>query len=183
MNKTNLLAGLLGGVALVVALLGFFRPLVVDVQPANVVVGGSSGTEHTNAENFLNGVGYGPRLDLLTFETRSLTASEVCDNSVITGVPGVEFASITLPTASTLINNCLPEAGMTKQITFLNLGTGALSSTAFASNTGVILRTQVTSGTAVTLPSETQASSTAIITIVNVGSSTLHALLQKFRAF
>jgi hypothetical protein len=72
---------------------------------------------------------------------------------------------------------------MTKTIIFMNVGTGLASTTAFASGTDVIIKVSNQSGTTAIPRPETGASSTARLTFIHQGSSSVQALFERFMPF
>lgn len=79
--------------------------------------------------------------DVYTTSTASnitLSAADICDNSVISVTPTAGNINVTLAATSTLAADCLPTAGDTKMFLFENGATGATSTTIVA-GTGITL--------------------------------------------
>ena len=104
-------------VALVLSFLAFTRPGQVVVRE---IVGGASGTTHTEVEQFLSGLytsGFKDKNDsVLTADasnsTTTLTSAQVCDNPIINIAFNTSPGIVTLPSASALINgDCLNKQG------------------------------------------------------------------------
>jgi len=120
------------------------------LRPAQVIqvpVGASSGPEHYNAEVFYNTLTVtGPlvvdavgqtKLTPTTGATVSLTAAQICDNSLIYWVPTAAQSTTTLPTAVALEADCLDVNGSSRTVYWQSGGANASTTrfTAGASTT------------------------------------------------
>ena len=139
-DTKNIIIGVL--VIAVFVLSGFYLAKPVSF-------GGASGTLHTNDEQFLAETRInmprqtGTILTIASSSVDTLTAAQVCDNSVIAKNSWDGIASstaiTTLPTAATLIADCLTTNGDSFKFIFRNLHTTAGSSTLIVAGTNTTL--------------------------------------------
>lgn len=102
-------------------------------------LGASSGPDHLNREYFYGGLVQGGGIKTVTTGTTvTWTAKEVCENSVIKWVPTASsiLSTTTLPTAATLISECLAKDGDFKDIIFWNNGALATNTVGFTVGSG-----------------------------------------------
>lgn len=95
------------------------------------------GPEHYNREYFYGGLVQGGGIVTVTAGiTVTWTAANVCDYSVIKWVPRNAISTTTTPTATSIIDKCLPKNGDFKDVIYWNAGDAA-STTSFTMGTGV----------------------------------------------
>lgn len=113
-----------------------------------------------------------------TGTTTTATAAQFCDNNLInltvTNATGTN--TTLLPTAASLIANCLTVTGQTKQVIVRNLT--AATSTTLTTNTGLTLFKNGSTGGTVAMA----ATSTAIINLIRTGASAVEADINYFIA-
>jgi hypothetical protein len=127
---------LIGLVIVLVAIVGVIFP----IQKTSL-----SGTIHSVQEIFKGGIDTqdliqgGGIVTKTAGTTVAWSASDVCDNSIITWAPTVTSAlsTTTIPTAASIISKCLKENGDFKDIIFYNNGTYASNTVSFVMGTGV----------------------------------------------
>jgi hypothetical protein len=83
-------------------------------------------------------------LDLGTATTSSTTAAQICNYPIIDYAPRYSSSTVGLPTAATLIADCLPEIGDYKDVWFRNTGATA-STTQFDAGLGVSILSSTSS--------------------------------------
>lgn len=82
---------------------------------------------------------HGSRLVLdNALSTTTITAAQLCNMGVVAWTPGVAVASATLPSAASLIADCLPEVGSFFDVTWRNTAVAA-STTAFTAGASTTL--------------------------------------------
>jgi len=121
-----------------------------------------------------------------TAGARTLTAAEVCNNSVIRQQDWAGTASgtvtLTLPTATLLYADCLNTQGDSKQILFTNAASAAASTTQIVAGTNIVLTESDNGADADVLIGGTGG---ALITITRVGatatSSGIYAHVEEIR--
>lgn len=90
----------------------------------------------TNVENFVQGDSDGAALSI-TGATSTLTAAQVCDNSLITFAPAASPATTTLPVATSTVADCLTQDGDWREFAIRNASSGTLL--AISTSTGDLL--------------------------------------------
>ena len=119
-------------------------------------LGGIAGHVVLNREQFANGLitnALGGNVLTTASGSRTYTASEICDNSVIT-VDGDGYASPqaqTLPSAASLISNCLTQKGDYHDVFWLNLSVDEKPTVAAGTTIDVLIASSST-GTTVEIP-------------------------------
>lgn len=149
MDTKNIAIGVLIVTTVLFGGLWLKQPTQIVVQPT---LGGASGTDHTNAETFLDDLTYsrishGGLVTLTaTGSSTAITAANVCTGGIIAFPSGVLQSSTTLPTAATLTASCLTTVGDYVDVLFKN--TSSTSFTVISGGTSSTLL--VASGTAIT---------------------------------
>ena len=115
----------------------------------------------TNADTLIFG---GDVFATSSLVAATLSAAEVCNNSVIQATPSASF-TLTLPATSTLYADCIPTAGDTKVMTIENATSGTANVT-IAAGTGGVLLEEGAGGDVVLAQDEY-----ALLIITNVSSS------------
>lgn len=126
--KNILIASLIIGVCIIVA--GYFSSDIIQ----NV---GSAGAEHSNLENFYGGlVQGGGRVQYVASSALAISARDICYNDIISITPILAQASTTFPTATSVINMCLPHVGDFKDVFITNPALLSTNTIVFATSTG-----------------------------------------------
>lgn len=152
--ENNKLVGVLAVVALIVSGVTLIRSTNVNVTipdinvPPAQVLGGSSGTEHTQTENFYAGMNIGTQPLVLnattTVANEILTASQLCNTGFVKIDPPLGGANgtttLTFPSSQNIQSACLTKDGMYKDFIVYNNSTTTLvlATTTSAGSTSTI---------------------------------------------
>ncbi|MDP1570812.1 MAG: hypothetical protein Q8L86_12510 [Vicinamibacterales bacterium] len=146
-------------------------PTILQVSSSGVL--SSSGDVQLNKLIFGSG-----KTTLTTGATTSVTAANVCDSGIISWVPTGANASFTLPTAQTLVADCIPTVGMSKMVYILNAA--ATSSFVTATSTGLSVRQASTTGATFVITSSTPTWLTLTTTLASGSDSTVDVNVDKY---
>lgn len=129
----------------VLGLFGFYlsQPAVTPV----VNVGASSGTEHTNYENFYAGtfqqnVSFGGTTALTSVQDQTITATALCYGGILTLNATTTYSTTTLPVAANILalSDCMPSVGSSRSIVLKNLGYATTTAAFAGTSTSTILQ-------------------------------------------
>lgn len=153
-----------------------------NVGKALSVTGTSTLSGTVNASGNVNFTGDESRVSSLVFgsgtatptagATTTLTAAQLCDNGLISWTAQGANSSATVPTAATLVADCLTAAGNSRDILVVNVG--ATSTFNFVASTGTTLYyPYVESGATTTYATAISSSTPALLRLtVTLASST-----------
>lgn len=133
-------------IALVVAVLAGGLSLYNVLSPKPVSLGGQYNTNKTYFNAGLEASGDITKIDRFVMSgavtsytaTATITATEVCNSSVLKVTPAAGAATITLPTATLLNASCLSANGDAKLLNVIN-GSGTTSTVFAAGSSGTLL--------------------------------------------
>jgi hypothetical protein len=109
-----------------------------------------------------------------------LTADQVCDNGMISVLPGgVSSVTVTLPATTTLASTCLTDTGSRKSFLYRNAATAATSTTIVAGAGVTLVGTATSSAIAATTDVITQ-NGWAEVILTNFGSNVFVAQIIPF---
>lgn len=134
-----------------------------------------SSTADTYIAKLISGKG---KATITTGATTSVSAASVCDYGVISWVPTGANASFTLPTAASLVSDCLPAVGMSKRVFVQNAA--ATSTFVIASSTGVTSYQASTTGATFVVASSTPTWLLFTTTLASSTDSTVFVGVDKY---
>ena len=162
------------GLALVVAFLGFYRPLVVNVQVDSPELGAT--TNHTEEEQFLAEIRL-PAVETGIVTTLhindtliTLSSTQICDSNVIAWAPGAT-ASATLPTEDLLGANCMPNNGDRIELLINNDSASGTNYFTVLAGSGITMLGENNTSTVAIAQARVMTSTSATLTLVRVTAS------------
>jgi len=114
----------------------------LSVSGATTLTGAMTLSGELQAQTVISG---GSVYTTSSLNSTSLTAAQVCDNSVILLAPGTLAINVTLPTTSTLYSDCLDTNGDSKTVVLRNTTTTASAVMTLVAGTGIVSMSSPTS--------------------------------------